>query len=175
MNIGGSLMDLSDHYAVLGLSKDATPGEIRQSYRTALLRVHPDKQGQTRQESDSAGVAIIQIQDAYRTLSDPGLRVEYDQFLKQGRGRVTLTKVAQRPANEISLDEFTEELSGGDGGSSRWVHPCRCGNQFVIVEEELEKGVHYIGCTGCSEMVWVGYEAVDVMSDDETGGPVNLS
>lgn len=167
-------MESTDLYAVLGLSRDATTAEIRQSYRAALLRAHPDKQGQAYQESDSAGVAILQIQDAYRTLSDPALRVEYDRLLKQGSGRVALTKVAQRPANEISLDEFTEEeLPGSHGEASRWVYPCRCGNQFVIVEEELDRGVHYIGCTGCSEVVWVGYEAVDGVLDNN--GPVNSS
>ncbi|KAH7338841.1 DnaJ domain-containing protein [Rhizoctonia solani] len=163
-------MEATDHYTVLGLSRDATTTEIRRSYRAALLRTHPDKQGQIYQESDSAGAAILQIQDAYRILSDPALRTEYDQLLKRGGGRVALTKVAQRPANEVSLDEFTEEeLLGSSRESSRWVYPCRCGNQFVIVEEELERGVHYIGCTGCSEVVWVGYEVVDNVSEDEHG------
>ncbi|EUC67034.1 DnaJ domain protein [Rhizoctonia solani AG-3 Rhs1AP] len=149
-------MEPNDHYAVLELSKDATTAEIRQSYRAALLRVHPDKQGHIYQEMNSAGAAILRIQDAYRTLSDPAL--------------------PQRPANEVSLDEFTEDESPeSNGGSSRWIYPCRCGNQFVIVEEELEKGVHYIGCIGCSEVVWVGYEAVENVSDDEYVRPVNSS
>ncbi|CAE6535986.1 unnamed protein product [Rhizoctonia solani] len=170
------LMESTDHYSVLGLLRNATAAEIRQAYRAALLRAHPDKQVRIYQESDSVGAVILQIQDAYRTLSDPALRREYDQLLKQGGGRVALTKVAQRPANEVSLDEFTEEeLPGSDGESSKWVYPCRCGNQFVIVEEELERGVHYIGCTGCSEVVWVGYEAVDIVSDDESSGPINSS
>ncbi|CAE6342980.1 unnamed protein product [Rhizoctonia solani] len=169
-------MEPTDHYAVLGLSKDATTAEIRQSYRAALLRVHPDKQGHIYQEMNSAGAAILRIQDAYRTLSDPALRIEYDKLLKQGGGRVALSKVAQRPANEVSLDEFTEDESPeSNGGSSRWIYPCRCGNQFVIVEEELEKGVHYIGCIGCSEVVWVGYEAVENVSDGEYVRPVNSS
>ncbi|KAL5640235.1 hypothetical protein ACGC1H_007492 [Rhizoctonia solani] len=169
-------MESTDHYTVLGLSRDATAAEIRQSYRAALLRAHPDKQGRLYQELNSAGATILRIQDAYRTLSDPALRIEYDQLLKQGGGRVALSKIAQRPANEVSLDEFTEEESPeSHGGSSRWIYPCRCGNQFVIVEEELEKGVHYIGCIGCSEVVWVGYEAVESASDDEYVKPANSS
>ena len=83
------------------------------------------------------------------------------------------TRVWQRPANEVSLDEFmSEEITGDDGEATlRWTPPCRCGNFFIIKERELEEGVHYFGCGGCSEMVWVGYEAVDDMLDNEDNEP----
>lgn len=171
-------MDLATYYTILGVSRDAGATEIRQSYRAALLRVHPDKQpNQILQGPDSpAAVAIARIQDAYRTLSDPVLRAEYDQLLKEGRGNLKITQVNQRPANEVSLDEFTvdEVEAKGGGAVFRWVYPCRCGSLFVITEDELGEGIHYIGCTGCSEVVWVGYEAVDDISDDGQDKSNNL-
>jgi diphthamide biosynthesis protein 4 len=159
-------MDPVDYYTILGVTTCAKSTEIRQSYRAALLRVHPDKQ--SLQKSDSAGVEIWQIQDAYRTLSDPVLRAEHDRLWEEAKGCVKITQVNQRPANEVSLDEFTHgEVVGNEGKVvSRWEHPCRCGGLFAITEDELEAGVHYIGCANCSEVIWVGYEAVDVVSND---------
>ena len=33
------------HYEVLGATPDATPGQLRQAFRQAALRCHPDKAG----------------------------------------------------------------------------------------------------------------------------------
>lgn len=171
----GSDIEQTDHYALLGVSRDAEITDIRQRYRAALLRVHPDKQSQlqTRDIPTPSSAMISQLQDAFRTLSDPGQREEYDKLLREGKGKVASTKVRQRPANEVSLDEFvSEEVMGDDGEVTfRWTHPCRCGGFFIIEEQELEEGVHYIGCGGCSEVVWVGYEAVDDVLGDESNEP----
>jgi len=161
----------TDYYALLGVARDAETTDIRQQYRAALLRIHPDKQNQsyTQDYPSPVGIAISQLQEAFRTLSDRELRVVYDQLLKEGKEKAALATVKQRPANEVSLDEFTlEEVAAGDGEMmSRWTYPCRCGSLFIIKEQELEEGVHYIGCGGCSEVVWVGYEAIDDVLDHE--------
>ncbi|KAB5594573.1 DnaJ domain-containing protein [Ceratobasidium theobromae] len=158
-------MDSANYYTILGVAKAAGSPEIRQCYRAALLKVHPDK-SQVLHEWNSAAIAISQIQEAYRTLSDPVLREKYDQLLKEGKGIVKMTQVDQRPANEVSLDDFEEIEANGSGVAAQWIYPCRCGNLFTITEDELEKEVHYIGCAGCSEVLWVGYEAVDGISTD---------
>lgn len=43
-------------------------------------------------------------------------------------------------------------------------HPCRCGGEFLICEQEMEEGVELVGCEGCSEIVRVLYQEV---SDEE--------
>ncbi len=68
----------SDYYGILHVNPDA-PGEvIRASYRTLLhaLRIHPDLGG------DTAKAAAIN--QAYRVLSDPVRRAEYDRRLRNG-------------------------------------------------------------------------------------------
>lgn len=162
----------TDYYTLLDVPRDAGILDIRRRYRAALLRVHPDKQPQLQSHDSptSASTMISQLQDAFRVLSDPDLRAEYDILLREGKGKFPSTKVKQRPANDVSLDEFeSEEVVGDDGEVTfKWTHPCRCGSSFVIKEQELEEGIHYIGCGGCSEVVWVGYEAVeDVVNDEE--------
>lgn len=67
----------------------------------------------------------------------------------------------QRPAEVVSLEEFHLDIPKVDEQYDSWVYPCRCGAVYKIKEEQLEQDVHLIGCQGCSEVVWVGYEAID--------------
>lgn len=62
-------------YAVLGVRKRASMGEIKAAYRTLAKRWHPDVAGE-----GSAGV-FLQIQRAYATLSDPSERDRYDNSM----------------------------------------------------------------------------------------------
>ena len=38
---------------------------------------------------------------------------------------------------------------------------CGCGGRYHITEADMERGQHVVGCSSCSEVVWVGYEVVD--------------
>jgi curved DNA-binding protein len=59
-----------DHYTTLGVSKTASPEEIKKAYRKLASQHHPDKGGDT--------VMFQKIEEAYRTLSDPNLKAQYD-------------------------------------------------------------------------------------------------
>jgi curved DNA-binding protein len=59
-----------DHYQILGVSKDASPDEIKKSYRKLASVNHPDKGGDT--------ATFQRIQAAYDVLSDPQQRQQYD-------------------------------------------------------------------------------------------------
>ena len=97
-------------------------------------------------------VDIALLKDAYATLSSPHLRAEYDIRLMEQSSN---TAKGPRPAQIISLEEF-HERSGG-----LWYHPCRCGGNYVIGEETMEKDQHLISCNSCSEVIWVGYEVAE--------------
>ena len=60
-----------NHYETLNVSKDATPDEIKKSYRKLVKEHHPDKTG----GDDSK---FKQISEAYETLSDPVKKEQYD-------------------------------------------------------------------------------------------------
>ncbi|HYC80031.1 MAG TPA: molecular chaperone DnaJ [Candidatus Binatia bacterium] len=62
-----------DFYQTLGVSKTATPEEIKKAYRRLAHEHHPDK-GQGDPEK------FKQINEAYQVLSDPDKRARYDQF-----------------------------------------------------------------------------------------------
>lgn len=59
-----------DYYNTLGVSKNSTPDEIKKAYRKLASQHHPDKGGDT--------AAFQKIEEAYRILSDPQKRQEYD-------------------------------------------------------------------------------------------------
>jgi len=65
-----------DYYEILGIKKDATPEEIKKTYRKLALKYHPD-----RNSSDSnAENKFKEINEAYQVLSNSEKRARYDQF-----------------------------------------------------------------------------------------------
>lgn len=64
-----------DHYQTLGVAKGANPDEIKKAYRKLASKHHPDKGGDT--------VTFQKIEEAYRILSDPAQRQQYDNPMTQ--------------------------------------------------------------------------------------------
>lgn len=65
-----------DHYSTLGVSRDASPDDIKRAYRKLASQNHPDRGGDT--------AKFQQIQAAYDTLSDAERRHQYDNPIPQG-------------------------------------------------------------------------------------------
>jgi curved DNA-binding protein len=61
---------MADYYNTLGVSKQANADEIKKAYRKLASQHHPDKGGDTQK--------FQEIEEAYRTLSDPEKRQQYD-------------------------------------------------------------------------------------------------
>lgn len=64
-----------DYYAILGVSKSATPEEIKQAYRKLALKYHPDKNKGPESEQK-----FKEASEAYQVLSDETKRRQYDQY-----------------------------------------------------------------------------------------------
>jgi molecular chaperone DnaJ/curved DNA-binding protein len=61
---------MATHYDTLGVTKSATPEELKKAYRKLASQHHPDKGGDT--------AKFQEIQTAYDVLSDPAKRSQYD-------------------------------------------------------------------------------------------------
>jgi len=72
-----------DYYEVLGVSRGAAPGEIKNAYRQAALKHHPDRNPGTKKAEESFKEAA----EAYSVLIDPDKKAIYDQFGADGLKR----------------------------------------------------------------------------------------
>ncbi len=69
------MADVKDYYQALGVSKTATPDEIKKAYRKLALQYHPD-----RNKDKAAEGKFKEVTKAYEVLSDPQKKQTYDQF-----------------------------------------------------------------------------------------------
>lgn len=66
----------SEYYQRLGVSKDASDGDIKRAYRTKAMKTHPDKGGDAEE--------FKKLTSAYEVLSDPEKRQLYDRYGEAG-------------------------------------------------------------------------------------------
>ncbi|MGQ9688379.1 MAG: DnaJ C-terminal domain-containing protein [Desulfobaccales bacterium] len=69
-----------DYYQILGVSRTASPEEIKKAYRKLAQKYHPDKAKGNKKEAEAQ---FKKISEAYAVLSNPDKRKEYDQFGSQ--------------------------------------------------------------------------------------------
>ena len=76
---------MKTHYELLGLEQSADADAIKKSFRREIARYHPDKVIHLGAEfQEMAATRAAELTVAYKTLSDPALRAEYDAALAAG-------------------------------------------------------------------------------------------
>lgn len=65
-----------DYYTTLGVTREATPEEIKKAFRKLARQYHPD----TAQDKKAAEEKFKEINEAHEVLSDPEKRRKYDQL-----------------------------------------------------------------------------------------------
>ena len=153
-----------DYYEVLGVSKSATPEELKKAYRQLALKYHPDRNPGDKEAEEKFKEAA----EAYEVLSNPEKRQRYDQF-----GFAGMSGAGGYSGQGMSMDDIFSQFgdlfadfglgsffSGGFGGSrSGGTVRERGGNIRVKVKlnlQEIEKGVKkkikvnkYVTCDHC--------------------------
>ena len=109
-----------DYYEVLGVSRDASKDQIKDSYRKLAMQYHPD-----RNKSPEAEEKFKEISEAYAVLSDDEKRQQYDMLGHAGFDQRYTREDIFRGADFDSVfrdlgfgfgDLFRQFFGGGFGG-----------------------------------------------------------
>ena len=70
----------NDHYLTLGLTRNASPEQIHNRWKSLMVLYHPDR---NRDDDGYAGKCASRINEAYSVLKDSRQRMEYDRKMPQ--------------------------------------------------------------------------------------------
>ena len=127
-----------DFYEILGISKDASPSEIKKAYRKKAIKYHPDKNpGDKTAEANFKKAA-----EAYEVLSDPNKKSKYDQF-----GHAAFEGGQGFGGGSMNMDDifsqfgdiFGEAFGGFGGGFSSRERRSKGSNLRIKVKLSLEE------------------------------------
>ena len=102
-------MEYVDYYKVLGISKNASPDDIKSAYRKLARKHHPDLNPNDKE----AHKKFQQINEANEVLSDPDKRKKYDQYGKDWKHADEFEK--QRQQRGQHSRQGGQSFSGGFG------------------------------------------------------------
>ncbi|XP_023178844.1 DPH4 homolog [Drosophila hydei] len=181
-------------YELLNANATATFEELKRNYKQLILRCHPDKlqqqavdvavnvttnESEPNRQSDSNFNAI---NEAWNTLKDPIKRKHYDAELLQSKfethnniyATITLndmhsTRVEMveddEEGDENETDADKESATTTTKWSSAYAYNCRCGGQYVLLDDEsqreqqLRASEMIVECSECSLVIIVKPDA----------------
>ena len=94
-----------DYYDVLGVSRSATPEEIKRAYRQAAMRYHPDRNT----DDPDAETKFKEAAEAYEVLNDADKRQRYDRY-----GHAGLAGTTAHDFSHMRVDDIFSMFGLGD-------------------------------------------------------------
>jgi molecular chaperone DnaJ len=131
-----------DYYDILGVSKDASEGDIKRSYRKLAMKYHPDRNP----DDSDAETKFKESAEAYAVLSDPHKRQQYDQFGQagvegqhghSGFGGISMDDIFNQFGHVFGGRNPFEDIFGG--GATRESHTIRGRDLRVSIQLDLEE------------------------------------
>ena len=133
----GVTVDKRDYYEVLGVSREASPAELKKAYRRLAHQFHPDRNP----DDPSAEERFKEAAEAYDVLSSPEKRTRYDRYGHAGMSGAGVRDYQHMGVNDI-FSAFSE-IFGGDifgGGGRRGRRGADLQTEVEITLEEVATG-----------------------------------
>ncbi|KAI9371004.1 heme peroxidase [Aspergillus egyptiacus] len=192
-----SMSTAPDFYEILSLpfpstSSSLSKQQLKAAYHKALLKHHPDKASSAitkdplrapilcssgSSHTSTPTITVDEITAAYKTLSDPILRAEYDRSLRLDRsraaGREKNGAVFHTGLEVVDLEDLVCDEGDTEDSQAVWYRGCRCGDErgFLVSEQDLEREAEHgeivVGCRGCSLWMKVLFAVQD--EEDQSG------
>ncbi|EDO19067.1 hypothetical protein Kpol_2000p32 [Vanderwaltozyma polyspora DSM 70294] len=162
-----SKTDSVTHYMVLGVDLDSSLEDVKKAYKERLLTSHPDKTGIEANIMPSTD--INRIKEAYKVLSNPVLRAEYNNMLEKSNNLQGFHNCGDG-LDEYSLDEFI--FNPVNYHYTLDCPRCKAKEGFQLTEETLEEHVTendatqtgfqlLVQCSSCSQWLKVHFDVGD--------------
>lgn len=135
-------MAAEDYYELLGVTRDASPEDLKRAYRKLAVKYHPDKNPNDKEAEER----FKKISEAYDVLKDSEKRQRYDQF-----GPDAFRGGGGGGAGVDPFDLFRQMFGGGRAGGG-----VRGGGGFGTIFEE------FFGGGGASQGEAVGAGGADL-------------
>ncbi|MDP7247252.1 MAG: molecular chaperone DnaJ [Candidatus Peribacteraceae bacterium] len=146
-----------DYYDILGVSRDASVGDIKKAYRKLSKELHPDKN----KDDKEAEHKFQEVNEAYEVLSDDKKRKQYDTFGSAGVGGAGGAGGFDFSGfqNMGGLGDIFEGFFGGNRGGGRTQRSERGRDREVRLTIEFDEAVKgtqktialetFISCNEC--------------------------
>ena len=180
-----------DYYDILGISKGASPSEIKKAYRKMAIKYHPDKNPGDK----SAEANFKKAAEAYEILGNPENRSKYDQY-----GHAAFENGGFGSGAGMNMDDIFSQFGdifggafGGFGGGfgQQGSNQRRGSNLRIRVSLTLEEiasgvekkvrvkrkvqapGIEYVTCSHCNGTGQVTKITNTILGRMQTSSPCN--
>eukprot|EP00928_Gymnodinium_smaydae_P090266 TRINITY_DN74094_c0_g1_i1.p1 TRINITY_DN74094_c0_g1~~TRINITY_DN74094_c0_g1_i1.p1 ORF type:complete len:449 (-),score=88.63 TRINITY_DN74094_c0_g1_i1:78-1424(-) len=132
--------ETTNFYELLGLERTAGAGDVRQAYKRAALRWHPDKNPNDRPRAEET---FKRVAEAYATLSDPQRRAAYDAEISRPTAAPPAASGASKsarsdaPASGPSTATRSSGASVGSNGGDACRVPAAGGRHVYVNGERM--------------------------------------
>ena len=138
------VIDESSYYEILGILEIADDAAIKEAYRGFARAFHPDVHPDADRELSRTLRRIFQRGvEAYRTLSNPKLRADYDLALARGAVRLKDSVLPPQPGAAKSLEDLCNTM--GAKLAARKADQLISSGHLADAKRELMMAIHHEG------------------------------
>jgi len=142
------LADKTNYYKMLGVDEQADEEQLKSAYRKLAFKYHPDRNPDDKAAEDT----FKQLTEAYRILSDPRKRSEYDRRQAPSGQGSTASSAYQSQRTNVNdvFDMFDNFSSGKTNSRQKYQHQARGSDLKYDLSVSFEDAV--LGTTAALEV-----------------------